>query len=605
MPDGALSGLKVLEFADFVSGPFCAKLMADLGADVIKIEAPATGDIARQAGPFPDDLPDLEKSGLFLYLNANKRSITLDPATPKGSHIFRKLVETADILVENQSPGTLKELGLDYESLKQINPRLIVTSVTPFGQTGPYSGRKANDLICVQMSGLAYHTPIGGVEGPEQPPLKPGGRQSDYIAGSTAASATMFAVLDRQNSGQGQHLDVSQQESIASFLRHQVAFETYDPEGEAHLHQFDARARIRRVLPCKDGAVINRCKTASEWDALSRLIAGDGGLEEHEVLRGLAGSTVDVSSLLAGSVETLQRLVVDWTMQRTKEEVLSEARGKGIPIVAPVAFPGHAYLQCRDGFVVNRCREEQQWRRLLQLAAGDGWEQDEELRNLFDGDFNVTRFLTEAAVSIQPLVVRWTIERTKHEVIEAAQQRDIPIAVPGGFYGFGYLECKDGYVVCGNREEYQWRNFIELVVGDGWEADERFKGLFSEEFDIGAFLAVAGPIVWPMMAEWAASRTRGEVTVAAQARGIPIVPCNTTADVFASDQFSDRQFFVEIDHPKAGRQTYPGAPYHLSETPWHVSRPAPLLGQDNEAIYCDRLGYSERELEAFGASGIV
>ncbi|MEE8397795.1 MAG: CoA transferase, partial [Desulfobacterales bacterium] len=243
MTDGALSDLRVIEFADFISGPFCAKLMADLGAEVIKIETPSSGDTARQTGPFPNDIAHPERSGLFLYLNTNKQSITLDPGTSAGADIFKELVKSADVLIENMPPSTMEGLGLDYESLRRINPGLIMTSITPFGQSGPYAHRKANDLICTQMSGLAYHTPSGGVDSPERPPLKPGGRQSDFIAGSTAAAATMFAVIARRTLGEGQHLDVSQHESNASFLRPQVAFHTYDPGEEAPLGRFDTSAR--------------------------------------------------------------------------------------------------------------------------------------------------------------------------------------------------------------------------------------------------------------------------------------------------------------------------------------------------------------------------
>ncbi len=509
MSDGALSDLKVLEYADFVSGPFCAKLMADLGAEVIKIEAPSSGDSARQTGPFPDDVPHPERSGLFLYLNTNKRSITLDPRTSAGAAIFKELAKTADVLVENMPPSTMEGLGLDYQSLRQINPGLVMTSVTPFGQSGPYCHRRANDLICCQMSGLAFYTPAGGVGSPELPPLKPGGRQSDFIAGSTAATATMFAVIARQTLGAGQHLDISQQESIASFLRHQVPFYTYDPEGLAYLGVYDSRARIRRFLPC------------------------------------------------------------------------------------------------RDGFVVNRCRDEYQWRALMGLVAGDEWEREERFKGLFGGEFDLAAFLSEAADSIRPTIMEWTVQHTREEVMAAAQGRGIPIVSTAGSFGFGYLPCKDGYVVNGCREEYQWRALLRLVAGEEWEEDERFKGLLGTGFNPGVFLIEAGATIGPMITEWATKRTRAEVTVAAQSKGIPIVPCNSTEDMFRSSHLAERQFLVEIDHPQTGKLRYPGAPYRLSETPWRVDRPAPLLGQHNEEILCERLGYSEEKLASMRQSGVI
>ena len=604
MSDGALSDLRVLEYSDFVSGPFCTKLMADLGAEVIKIERPSSGDTARQTGPFPSDIPHPELSGLFLYLNTNKRSITLDPGTSTGAVIFKELVKTVDILVENMPPSTMKRLGLDYESLRRINPRLIMTSITPFGQSGPYSHRRANDLICCQMSGIAYHTPIGGVDGPEKPPLKPGGRQSDYIAGSTAAAATMLAVIARKTLGTGQHQDVSQHESIASFLRHQVAFHTYDPELEINLRQFDSSRRIPRILPCKDGFVVNRCREEHQWKALLELAAGDEW-EKDKRLRGALNGEFDLAAVLTEAEKTIQPVISEWTMQRTKEEVLAAVQSSDIPITSPMAPHGFVYLPCKDGFVVNRCREGSQWQALLGLVGGDEWEKDKRLRGLLDGELDLAAFLAEAGTVIWPMMTKWAMQRTKEEILSAAQSRELPIVLPGGFYGFGYLPCKDGYVISGCREAYQWRAFIGLVAGDSWEEDERFKGLLEGEFDIAVFLAEAGPAIWPMMTEWAEIRTREEITAAAQSKGIPIVPCNTTEDLFRSPHFLERQFLVEIDHPQAGRLRYPGAPYHLSETPWRVEQPAPLLGRHNQEILCERLGYSREELEAMRAAGII
>ncbi len=143
----ALSGLKMLEYGEFISGPYCGKLLADLGAEVIKVEQPGLGDKARRWGPFPQDLPHPEKSGLFLCLNTNKSGVTLNLSSNAGVKIFKELVKQVDVLVENNLPKEMERLGLDYESLHQINPRLVVTSITPFGQTGPYRDYKGCDLI--------------------------------------------------------------------------------------------------------------------------------------------------------------------------------------------------------------------------------------------------------------------------------------------------------------------------------------------------------------------------------------------------------------------------------------------------------------------------
>ncbi len=194
MVQGALYDLKILEYAQFISGPYCAKLMADLGAEVIKVEAPGLGDRARRYGPFPQDIPHPEKSGLFIYLNSNKKGITLDLHTTTGMKIFKELVRWADILVENNPPQFMKRLRLNYETLKEVNPRLIMISITPFGLTGPYRDYKTTELITFHMSGLGYETP-GSVDDPEkEPPLKAAGHQASFLGGTMGALLTLFAL---------------------------------------------------------------------------------------------------------------------------------------------------------------------------------------------------------------------------------------------------------------------------------------------------------------------------------------------------------------------------------------------------------------------------
>src|SRR5262249_19153424 len=145
--DGALAGLRVIECGNLVAVPYAAKLMADLGADVIKVEAPGRGDDARRRGPFPGGEPDAEKSGLFLYLNCNKRGITVDSTQPEGRDLLRRLSAQADVLLHDLPPRQIREQGLDYEKLAGVNPRLVVTSMTPFGNSGPHADYSASDLV--------------------------------------------------------------------------------------------------------------------------------------------------------------------------------------------------------------------------------------------------------------------------------------------------------------------------------------------------------------------------------------------------------------------------------------------------------------------------
>ena len=150
MSEEALAELKVLEWGNFIAAPFCTEMLAQLGAQVIKIEPPG-GDEARYYGPFPGDKPDPEKSGLFLYLNLDKSGITLDPAKPAGREILFKLLEDTDIFVVNQPQVDLKELGLDYDALKERYPKLIMTLITPFGDSGPYRDWKGYDINCCAL----------------------------------------------------------------------------------------------------------------------------------------------------------------------------------------------------------------------------------------------------------------------------------------------------------------------------------------------------------------------------------------------------------------------------------------------------------------------
>ena len=159
MTRGAFEGVKVVEYADMVSGPYCGKLLADMGADVIKVEEPPHGDRARGRGPFPGDTPHRERSGLFLYLNTSKRAITLDPDQPAGREALRRLIDWADVLIDNHPPERLESLGLGWEELQKQNPGLIVTSITPYGRSGPRSHYRGGELTGYHAGGLGNLLP--------------------------------------------------------------------------------------------------------------------------------------------------------------------------------------------------------------------------------------------------------------------------------------------------------------------------------------------------------------------------------------------------------------------------------------------------------------
>ncbi len=253
MTTGALEGLKVLEYSDFISGPYCGKLMADLGAEVIKVERPE-GDHARRWGPFPGGKSHPEKSGLFLFLNTSKLGVTLNLESEQGREVFYRLVEQSDVLIESSPRKEIKRLGLDYPSLKKINPALIVTSITPFGRTGPYKDYKGSDLINSHVSSEAFGNPTEGVEDLDKySPLRGPMHTAEFMTGLTAAVCTMSAIMGRGKGKAGRHIDVSAQEALASVTRQELAFCLC--EGLCPTRQW-GRKRVGGFLyQCRDGYV--------------------------------------------------------------------------------------------------------------------------------------------------------------------------------------------------------------------------------------------------------------------------------------------------------------------------------------------------------------
>ncbi len=179
----ALSDLRVIDLSTDVAGPFCAKLFADFGADVIKVEHPQGGDEARRIGPFMNEAEPAESSGLFIYLNPNKRGVTLDLDSQQGAFLLRQLISTANVVVESFPPGEMEDMGLGFESLQQASPGIILVSVTPFGQDGPWRGYQATDIVEFAASGLSS---VNGLASRE--PLKVPGRQRTWNGGSTGPS---------------------------------------------------------------------------------------------------------------------------------------------------------------------------------------------------------------------------------------------------------------------------------------------------------------------------------------------------------------------------------------------------------------------------------
>ena len=269
MPAGLLSGYRVLDLGSGISAPWCTKILADYGAEVIKVETPGLGDATRRMGPFAGDEPDPEKSLTFLYLNTNKKSVTVDPTSVSGRKLFYRMVADADVLVENYSPAQSQNLGLDYSSLSKVNPGLVVTSIAPFGHTGPYRDYQATDIVTYALSGLMYHSGDS-----DQPPLRSVLDQSFYVAGANGAAATQIALFARLSTGEGQHVDVSVAECLGAHLVQPLPY--YNYMGAIKGRRPVRGSGFEELMPARDGYVAPSVQGSRPWEVIANLI----GLKE-------------------------------------------------------------------------------------------------------------------------------------------------------------------------------------------------------------------------------------------------------------------------------------------------------------------------------------
>jgi crotonobetainyl-CoA:carnitine CoA-transferase CaiB-like acyl-CoA transferase len=397
------NGLKVIEYGENISAPYCAKLLAGLGAEVIKVENPGSGDEARFNGPFPKYIPDIEKSGLFLSLNANKMGVTLNLNKKKGKEIFRRLIETADVLIENNAPGYMESLGLGYDTLKEINPKLVMVAITPFGQTGPYRDYKAYHINSCGAGGMSV-----GIGDPKREPLTMPLSQGGYEAGGNAAAAVMAALLARRKTGKGQFIDISEVEVWAT--------------------------------------------THAGQNVMTFLYRGVAGIR-----RGIHGGRTYPNEI----------------------------------------FP------CKDGYVCVITPQLEQWKRLIEVLGNPEWSKDPKYRDR-------RTIAGQTADEVNALMIPWMLEHTKEEIFKICQEKRVPCA-----------------------------------------------------------------------------------------------PIYDIAEVLNHRQIKAMDFFVKLDHKEAGTFKYPKGPCTFEKTNWEWQTAAPLLGQDNEKVYYERLGFSKTELAGMKKSGII
>ncbi|HSZ91156.1 MAG TPA: CoA transferase [Acetobacteraceae bacterium] len=325
---GPLAGLRVLELAD-EKGQFCGKLLGDLGADVVKIEPPG-GEPNRHVGPFLDDIPHPERSLSFWHYNTSKRSITLHLATADGRQIFSRLAGTADVILETFRPGFLASLELGYESLREQNPRLIMCSLTPFGQTGPWRDYLSSDLLHMAAGGEMASCGYDEADVADAPPIAPGGGNAWHMGCHFAYMGIMAALVHRTVAGQGQYIDVSIHEACA--LTTEAAITNYVYRGEVLRRQTGrhhaAGATPRTQFRAKDGTYV----CALVGGRLNPKFVRD--LAELLDSYGMAGDLKDPkyqdqAFITANTSHIIDDLVADFIASLPAEEVYHAAQARG------------------------------------------------------------------------------------------------------------------------------------------------------------------------------------------------------------------------------------------------------------------------------------
>jgi crotonobetainyl-CoA:carnitine CoA-transferase CaiB-like acyl-CoA transferase len=325
MPDLALEGVRVLDLTQEIAGPYCTKLLADYGADVIKVE-PSGGDPARDHGPFPRDDPHPEKSALFLHLNTNKRGVCLDLESAGGTRCLAALAAWADVVLESFPAGGLTSLGLGFETLSAANPRLVMTSITPFGQDGPYRDYRSSELVAYAMGG-----PMNMDGLPEREPVKQGGNVVQYQAGAAAAAATLIALWQARETGRGDHVDCSfMRTAVSSIDRRTSMLVTFQYTGMTGVRSPPSVLPALGMRPVQDGYIF---------------LNGDGA-RFPLVLRMIGRPDLDkdprfadfVARAQPGRAEEFDEFLMPWLLERTRQEAFQEMQRHHLPS-GPVYTP--------------------------------------------------------------------------------------------------------------------------------------------------------------------------------------------------------------------------------------------------------------------------
>ena len=315
-----LEGIRVLGFENQVAGPYCTMMLAEQGAEVIKIETPGTGDSAREMGPIVKNAKGEKQSGYYLRFNRNKKGITLDIRKDKGKEIFKELVKVSDVIVENFRPGLMEKSGLAYNILSEINPRLIYAAISGFGQLkgyeGPYKDRTAFDMVVQAMGGLMNN--VGEENGP---PNWLGIALGDIYSGVMAAYGITLALITRGKTGKGQFIDVSMYDNIISLNERALTF--FSLTGGIL-----SRGRDKLVYPIgpfkvKDGYIAMIIPIESIWQRLCKVLGReDLGKDER----------YNSGPKRAANIDDLQPVIENWLKDKTKAEAEALLLKEGVPV---------------------------------------------------------------------------------------------------------------------------------------------------------------------------------------------------------------------------------------------------------------------------------
>ncbi len=314
--DRLLDGIRVIDLSRVMSGPFCTAMLADLGAEVIKIEMPEVGDDSRHFGPYRDG-----ESAYFMLLNRGKKSVTLNLKSDRGRDILEALVGSSDVLIENFRPGVADRLGIGYAALEPLNPGLVYASISGFGQDGPLAGRPAYDLVVQAMSGLMDVT--GQRDGP---PTAIGESMADVCAGMFAAWGISTALFARERTGKGRHLDIAMLDSMFSMMLTVLSLQLYSDRAPVRVGSRHPVTYPVDAFEAKDGHVVLVVSSDRAFGAFCKAI-GRPGLSEDERFRTNANRNTNEDALKA--------IIEAWTSERTAVEIVAAMDAAGIP-AAPV-----------------------------------------------------------------------------------------------------------------------------------------------------------------------------------------------------------------------------------------------------------------------------